>query len=201
MNEGQFAAFSAKTKLKGSGISLSSKKTISTQNKAALKAVSLKLSSHARALDKLRKKPELIKGKREHFLQVAVFDHIDREYPELYDLMYSIPNGGHRGIKAATEMKAEGQKSGYPDIGVDAARGVYHGFRLELKTDDGNKQEHQETYAKKLRAQGYCVVLCYGFDSAIEAILEYWNLPPKGQLSREQYKQQNRTRSKSTTTK
>lgn len=178
-SERQWSAFTAKSKIKLSGGLKGA-----TRKKLKNRAISpFKMSPHASALSELHKKPELIKGRREHYTQVAIFDFVEVHHADIYDLMYSVPNGGKRGFKTAKAMKAEGQKSGYPDYGVDAARGIYHGFRCELKKEDGNSEKHQEAYAKKLRAQGYCVVLCYGFDAAVRALLEYWNLPKKGEMS------------------
>lgn len=113
---------------------------------------------------------------------------VDRDYPDIYDLMYSVPNGGKRGMKTAIEMTAEGLKKGYPDFGIDAARGAYHGFRCELKQEKGKRRKEQDDYAEKLRKQGYCVVLCFGYDAAMTAILEYWNLSSNGVMSSEIYK-------------
>lgn len=135
------------------------------------------ISPHARAL---AKKPELINGNREHYLQVSVFDFFERHHTDIYDLLYAIPYGGKRPPKTAEAMKAEGQKSGYLNTGLDAARGIYHGLRCELKVEDGRAQPNQLERADKLRKQGYCVVFCYGFDCVIEAILEYWSLPAEG---------------------
>lgn len=146
------------------------------------------LSAHAKAMAALQKKPDLIKGHQEHYLQVSVFHFLERHHPDIYDLAYAIPNSGKRPKKTAFDMVAEGQKAGYPDTGIDAARGIYHGFRCELKTDTGRASKAQVEYADKLRAQGYCVVFCHGFDAVIQAILEYWNLDTDGVMSETTYK-------------
>ena len=147
------------------------------------------LSAHAKAMAALQKKPELIKGHQEHYMQVSVFHFLERHHPDIYDLAYAILNSGKRPKKTAFDMVAEGQKAGYPDTGIDAARGIYHGFRCELKTETGRASEAQIKYAEKLRAQGYCVVFCHGFDAVIKAILEYWNLDTDGVMSERTYRQ------------
>ena len=103
-------------------------------------------------------------------------------------MMAAIPNGGLRSDKTARDMKAEGQKTGYPDVVIAAARGAYHGFRLELKMDENTCSQSQKDYHERLRCNLYCVVVCWGYDSAMRAILEYWNLKPSERMSAEQYK-------------
>jgi hypothetical protein len=148
----------------------------------------LTISPHARALAVLQRKPDLLVGSQEHYMQVAVFNFLELHHPDIYDLTYSMPNAGKRSKKTAVAMKAEGQKAGYPDVGLDAARGVYHGFRCELKIEKGKPQPNQNTYATKLRDQGYCVVFCYGFDAVVKAFLEYWNLDENGEMVSDSYK-------------
>lgn len=177
----QYAAYKARN-------STASKAAKAKRATTAKKMVSFALSAHAKALAKLFKDPSLGAGKQEHFAQVSLFNFFHDNHEDIYDLFYAIPNSGKRHIKVATEMKAEGQKSGYPDMGLDTARGIYHGFRCELKTEIGTAQPNQVEYAEKLREQGYCVVFCYGFDAAVTAILEYWNLSINGEMSKHVYK-------------
>jgi hypothetical protein len=135
-------------------------------------------SPHAIALAALSKNPDLRKGKQEHFEQVIIFDFFERKYPDIYGLLHATPNGGLRSKATAGKMKAEGQKKGYPDMSLDMPRGIYHGMRLELKEPNGKgPSEEQIAWLHKLRDQGYYVVLAYGAEQAIMAILEYVNLP------------------------
>jgi len=183
-------ATSAASKNQNKGTSVASvtkkPKTIKLQKKT--RVTSLLASPHTRALSALHKKPSLLKGNQEHFLQVRVFEHLEFEMPEIYDLTYAIPNGGLRSNKTAGDMLAEGLKKGYPDTALDAARGIYHGFRCEIKTNVGTRTENQIEYADKLRAQGYCVVFCYGFEAVIAAFEEYWNLAAGGVMSQFDYR-------------
>ena len=50
----------------------------------------------------------------EHDQQVLLFRWASH-YREL-DCMYAIPNGGHRDVRVAARLKAEGVKAGVPDI-------------------------------------------------------------------------------------
>lgn len=97
----------------------------------------------------------------EHDAQVAVFAwaaaNADR-LPELA-LLYAIPNGGARHPATGARMKAEGVKRGYPDIGLDVARGSYHGFRGELKHGRNKPSSEQLWWLDQLARQGYyCTV-------------------------------------------
>lgn len=146
------------------------------------------VSPHAMALQALAKKPELIKGKQEHYQQVVIFNTLEVDYPSIYELAYAVPNGGKRSKKTAFEMVAEGAKKGLPDMGIDCARGVYHGFRLELKSGRNTASVDQVDYADRLRNEGYCVVFAWEAEQALIAILEYMNLPAGGTMSKLEFK-------------
>lgn len=147
----------------------------------------VKVSPHAQALASLAKKPELAKGKQEHYLQVRVFDYFERYHPEIYECMCAYPAGGMRNKKVGAEMKAEGQVSGYPDIMIDIAKGAYHGARVEVKTDVGTLQITQKTKLKSLSEQGYYCTARKGFDDVVAAILAYSSLNDGERLEHGQF--------------
>ena len=95
------------------------------------------------------------------------------KYPEL-DLLYHVPNGGKRGKAEAGRFKAEGVKSGVPDICLPVARGAYHGLYVELKRRKGGKTSpKQAEWLERLSGEGYYVALCAGWEQAAAKILEY----------------------------
>lgn len=149
--------------------------------------VKVEVSAHALALAKLSKKPELLSGKQEHYLQVRIFDYFERKYPDVYAVMCAYPAGGMRSAKVGSEMKAEGQVSGYPDIIVDMPCGAYHGGRFELKTDVGTLQVTQKTMLKRLSEQGYYCTSRKGFDDMVDAILAYVKLAKGEHLAHGQF--------------
>ena len=87
--------------------------------------------------------------------------------------MFAIPNGGQRNIIVATRLKAEGVKSGVPDIFLPVARGGAHGLFIELKTEKGKPSVNQREWVGDLGLNGYAAVFCYGWEHAKDTILEY----------------------------
>lgn len=94
-------------------------------------------------------------------------------YPEL-DLLFHIPNGGSRGKGEAGRFKAEGVKSGVPDLFLPVARGDKHGLFIELKrTRGGVVSTDQKEWTARLREQGYRAEICRGWKEAAELIEKY----------------------------
>lgn len=112
----------------------------------------------------------------EHEEQVALFQWAEvakKKYPQLAN-MIAVPNGGHRHISVARKLKAEGVKSGYPDILLDWPSGIYHGLRIELKRRKGGViSASQKVWLERLNAAGYLAMVCRGWDEAREAIENY----------------------------
>ncbi len=146
------------------------------------------VSPHARRLAYLARNPSKIKGNQEHYEQVRLFDDMERHYPDIYEMMAAIPNGGIRDDKTAGVMRAEGQKKGYPDVTLDVSRGAYCSLKIEMKSPTGRASEEQKGYHDKLRRHGNCVVVCYGYEAARKALLEYWSLKDDGEMTAEVYK-------------
>ena len=99
-------------------------------------------------------------------------------------LMFAIPNGGSRGDSALSrqirgnQLKAEGVKSGVPDIFLPARsdRG-YSGLFIELKRADEKKSRlstEQVQWLLRLREEGYCAEVCYGAEHAKQLIKWYF---------------------------
>lgn len=92
--------------------------------------------------------------------------------PEL-KWMYHVPNGGARDIITASRLKAEGVKSGVPDICLPVARQGYHGLYIELKVKRNKPSETQKEWLKALTEQGYKTEVCYGWESAAHTVKQY----------------------------
>lgn len=112
----------------------------------------------------------------EHCEQVALFEWaamVANRYPDLA-LMYAVPNGGHRHPATAARLKAEGVKSGVPDIHLPVPRWGYHGLWIEMKRRSGGTvSPAQKDWKSALERQGHRVEICRGFEAAKAAIEEY----------------------------
>jgi hypothetical protein len=107
--------------------------------------------------------------------QEAVFDWARLQecvYPEL-KWLYHIPNGGSRNKIEAANLKNQGVKSGVLDLHLPVARHGYHSLYIEMKSKDGKVSENQDKWIKGLREEGNKVEVCYGTESAINALKQY----------------------------
>lgn len=121
------------------------------------------------------------KIQHEHIEQVKLFRWaFDNEdlHPEL-KCMFAIPNGGVRGGNPRQRMinginlKREGVRNGVPDIFLAVPRGNFHGLFIEMKHGVNKQTEDQKIWQARLLSQGYTYKLCYSFEIAKLAILEY----------------------------
>lgn len=104
----------------------------------------------------------------EHAEQSALIKHIElRGVPGL--VYFAIPNGSHRHLAVAARLKAEGVKSGAPDLFFAVPR--RRSFWLEMKTKGGHLSTEQDEMHAAMRAAGETVFVAYGLDEAL-AILE-----------------------------
>jgi len=95
-----------------------------------------------------------------------------RKYPE-YSLLFHIPNGGARSKATAGKLKAEGVKTGVPDLFLPVARAGFHGLFIELKVKPNKTTENQDKWIAALKEQGYKVEVCYGWREASKVLDEY----------------------------
>lgn len=98
------------------------------------------------------------------------------KYPVLR-WMYHVPNEGKRSYKTGSRMRAEGLKSGVPDICLPCARGAYHGLYIELKRrKKGTVTDNQKSWIAALDKAGYRAVVCKGWEEAAHEIIGYLTL-------------------------
>lgn len=118
-----------------------------------------------------KSKPDRLSGASEHDEQVRLFK-LAAQYQEL-ETMFAIPNGGHRSKATAGRLKAEGVKSGVPDIFLPVKSREYGGMFIEMKVGRNKPTENQRDYMFNLSAAGYYCTTCYGADDALAEILWY----------------------------
>ena len=124
-------------------------------------------------------------GETEHDDQVRIFawaEIVRGAYPEL-DLLYAIPNGaklpwrknpsGQRYSPEAKRLKAEGLKSGVPDICLPVPVGQYHGLYIELKHDNNKPSQEQLGWISALKKHGYYAEVVWGWETATLLIKRY----------------------------
>lgn len=132
---------------------------------------------------------KLAKSGSEHAHQRAFFGwlqwllNIGRE--PLAWMAFAIPNGGERNPIVAARLKAEGVKSGVPDVCWPVPKWRYAGLYLELKVEKGRVSESQEGWHTALRAAGYAVAVCWGWRAARSCFLDY----SSGVPVRDEYKE------------
>jgi hypothetical protein len=134
----------------------------------------------------MTKKKGSKRGHPEHDEQVKVFkwaEIMGHKYPALHLLM-AIPNGAYYGghWSIANRMKAEGVKSGVPDVFLPVPRKYkngrveFNGLWIEMKVKGNRTSEDQKVWIANLREQGYKAEVCFGAKEAIDTISEYLNL-------------------------
>lgn len=85
-----------------------------------------------------------------------------------------VPNGGARNAVEGGILKGQGVRKGYPDYILDLAVGRYHGFRLELKSEDGASPDRDQLDLMwRLERAGLKCAVAWGFDDAKRATLAY----------------------------
>jgi len=94
-------------------------------------------------------------------------------WPEL-ELMYHIPNGGSRNKAEAARLKAQGVRSGVPDVCLPVARHGHHGLYIEMKRQTGGTvSKEQKKWIDALLQQGYFACVCKGWEMAALVIEQY----------------------------
>lgn len=95
-----------------------------------------------------------------------------RKYPEM-GLLFHIPNGGARSKATAGKLKAEGVKTGVPDLFLPVAREGFHGLFIEMKIKPNKTTPNQDKWIAALKEQGYRVEVCYGWREAAKVLEGY----------------------------
>jgi hypothetical protein len=133
--------------------------------------------------------PKLFKSKpvraksvdREGQEQAALMTELRIRMPEVADLIYHVPNGGHRHVLVAMKLKEQGVVAGIPDLVLTMARGGYFGLYIEFKAtppNDAAISPSQYERIRKLNDQGYLAVVCRGHFDTVEQIRAYLRMPP-----------------------
>jgi hypothetical protein len=120
-------------------------------------------------------------GEREGLEQAALLKELELRLPDVFALIYHVPNGGHRHKLVAMKLKEQGVKAGVPDLVLPMARGGYFGLYIEFKaTPPGAApvSASQHAWILRLNDQGYLAIVCRGHFDAMEQIRAYLRLAP-----------------------
>ncbi|MCY1278189.1 VRR-NUC domain protein [compost metagenome] len=107
--------------------------------------------------------------------QIALIQWFDRWAPaELRGRLAAVPNGGHRNKATAGKLKASGVRAGVPDLQLLTPRHGFAGLIIEMKRVKGGQlSQEQADWLAWLNAQGFCAVICKGFEAAQATIKGY----------------------------
>jgi hypothetical protein len=118
---------------------------------------------------------------REGMEQAALIAELRIRMPAVADLIYHVPNGGHRLKSVAAKLKQQGVVAGIPDLVLTMARGGFFGLYIEFKAtppNDASNSASQHERIRKLNEQGYLAVVCRGHFDAMEQIRAYLRMAP-----------------------
>lgn len=112
----------------------------------------------------------------EHDIQAAYFDFISWEInrDSRYDAIYAVPNAGKRSVGALLYYKAEGLRSGVPDVCIPVPVKPYCGAYIEFKRPGEKQTQKQIEWFIKLTNLGHKCVVCYDATVAYEWTKEYF---------------------------
>lgn len=113
----------------------------------------------------------------EHAMQVKLIGEIRKlamiqAYKDLAKV-FAIPNGGKRNVIVAQKLKAEGVRSGVPDLCLPVMRGGYGGMYVELKAGKNTTSDLQDDVIEELRGDGYYVDVFWSWEDALTAMIAY----------------------------
>ena len=119
----------------------------------------------------------------EHRIQCAIVKWFYYAYPAYRGgCLFAVPNGGHRNIQTARNLKAEGVTSGVSDLLLLVPKRDYHGLCIEVKTPVGRQSDNQKNWQRIIEAQGYRYEIVRSLDEFAELVRWYLTEPPKARL-------------------
>ena len=106
-------------------------------------------------------------------LQARCVAWFDRKYPGYTQLLFAIPNGGHRSKATAWRLKAEGVRRGVADLFLAIPIMGMAGMFIEMKFKKGKQSAEQLEFQKQVEGVGYKYVVCASETDFQETITTY----------------------------
>lgn len=111
----------------------------------------------------------------EHQIQSAFFKLVtlyEIKYPQL-KLLFAVPNAAKRSMALAAMLKAEGMRSGIPDIMFPFANKSHNGLALEFKSAIGKPTANQSEYLSLLEKHNWQCHIVNDSEKALKILLTY----------------------------
>ncbi len=106
-------------------------------------------------------------------------------FPKVANLLFSVPNGGWRGTKAAMTMRYEGQVNGVADLILLYPAGGKSSLCIEMKVPQrkgsraGRQSDDQIAWQALVEQYGSIYVICHGLIEFINAVCSYLHINPQ----------------------
>ncbi|MBT8086002.1 MAG: VRR-NUC domain-containing protein [Woeseia sp.] len=136
------------------------------------------LAAEAKRQKRQRAKPRLLESATQQALvQIAWLHRNHPRYEIIARMLWSSQNGANVEPHHRERLVREGMSIGYPDLGLDVARGGWHGMRVEMKAPKARTgKEHAERQERRrywLHREGYYCVVCDDAERAWCLLCDY----------------------------
>lgn len=106
-------------------------------------------------------------------IQQSCVSWFRRQYPQLQNLLFAVPNGEKRDVVHASRMKAEGMVSGVSDLILLRPNDPFHGLLIEMKTPTGKQSAEQQQFMEQAQAWNYKYVICRSIEEFMKEVNNY----------------------------
>jgi len=106
-------------------------------------------------------------------------------FPHVGNLLFAVPNGGGRGVRAGAQMGYEGQVKGVADLILLYPSGGKSSLCLEMKvpkkkgSSAGTQKPAQKEWQALVEKYGSIYVVCHGLIEFIKAVCAYLQIDSK----------------------
>lgn len=125
---------------------------------------------------------EIEKGYSESKIQHTCVWWFRMTFPDIGNLLFSVPNGGWRGAVAGARMVYEGQVKGVADLILLSPYTPKPPLFIEMKVPckmgsrGGRQSEEQKAWQELVTNHGCCYVLCHGLSEFIRAVCSFLHI-------------------------
>lgn len=107
-------------------------------------------------------------------IQIACVNWFAHQYPSLFPLFFSVPNGGKRTLTEAKILKAEGAKAGVSDLLLLHPNKSFNFLAIEMKIEKGKQNANQKKWQKDIETLGFGkYVICRSVHEFITEVNNY----------------------------